>query len=196
MVQTSKLNSKFHFKTFPPNREMLLKILISFYSLICGFAFCTILCPGSPESSYGFGQLSCSRPVCLVAGGGGLFPSPDPTSYFVCVGHDWSVEMRCAPGSCFSLKYQGCVHPRDWTDICDRSEESIGNPSATLSTDSTFPAVIIPAEDETRTTTAFDWESTTTGTSTISKNDLYQHCRPIVSNEEECLVIVSNPSLD
>lgn len=169
-------------------------LLISNLCFVCG----NILCPGSPESSYGHGQLPCSPPLCLVAGGGGLFPSPDPTRYFVCAGLDWGVEMRCAPGTCFSLQIQGCVHHEDWKDVCNRSEESIVNPSSTVSTDSTTPAVT--AQDATITTeatTAFDWGSEITETTTMAKstisnndNDLYRYCRPILSNEEECLDIM------
>ena len=78
------------------------------------------ICPGAPSSAYGNGLLGCTKPICIVAGGG-LRPSPDPTKYYQCAGPSISYEMKCAPGTCFSFEYQVCVHPRDWIDNCQRS---------------------------------------------------------------------------
>lgn len=94
-------------------------------------------CPGAPESSYKNGQLSCDRPSCPAGTAGSFYASPDPTRYFVCAGPDRSYEMRCAPGSCFSPKSQGCVNPRDWTDFCQRPEEQTTTSTTTTTTEST-----------------------------------------------------------
>lgn len=78
------------------------------------------VCPGARESSYGKGLLSCDPPQCSEAGE--FYTSSDPTKFFVCADQDWSIEKSCAPGTCFSAKTRGCVHPRDWTDDCLRIE--------------------------------------------------------------------------
>lgn len=77
------------------------------------------ICPGAPPSAYGNGILDCEPPSCTAAGSD-LIPSPDPTKFFQCAGPGFSAEMKCAPGTCFSLQFQVCVHPRDWTDSCQR----------------------------------------------------------------------------
>lgn len=90
-------------------------------SVLIALAVCianaNILCPGAPVSAYGKGELECSKPICL-ASGGALRPSSNPKKYFVCAGPNLSYEMNCAPGTCFSHKSQGCVHPVNWRDSC------------------------------------------------------------------------------
>lgn len=100
------------------------KSFIFCVAIVLGLVGANTICPGAPSDRYGSGKIGCTRPVCLVSGGG-LRPSPDPTKYFVCAGPNISYEMRCAPGTCFSFEYQVCVHARDWTDDCHRSDHSV-----------------------------------------------------------------------
>lgn len=103
-----------------------MNLLRSFAVVLAAFSVATTanqLCPGASSASYGNGQLACTQPVCLVSGGG-LRPSSDPTKFFVCAGPGINYEMSCAPQTCFSYSKQTCVHPNDWTDICQRHQAS------------------------------------------------------------------------
>lgn len=120
------------------------------------------VCPGAPEESYGNGQTNCDRPECAFSGS--FHPSPDPTKYFVCTGKGRSVEMNCSPGTCFSLRSHGCIHARDWTDVCQR-EEPVLTPDTTTESET---------EDPTDSTTEDSTDSTTdssTDASTDSSTD-------------------------
>lgn len=85
-----------------------------------GFVQGNTLCPGATETQYAVvGSSDCEVPAWnyWYFEHQILLPSRDPTRFYQMTTGD-VVEMRCAPGTCFSQVDQFCVHSYEWINPC------------------------------------------------------------------------------
>lgn len=127
---------------------------------LCPKALCNKLCPGAPESSYGgIPEDSCDPPTNCLASKMKIFPTKDPTKFYVCVNTHYEV-MSCPEKTCFDLKHNVCVHSKDWIDKCDRREptttELITEPTTTTTTIQPYSGKICPGADPSKVTAGTD----------------------------------------
>lgn len=81
-----------------------------------------IPCPGALEAQYQSGPSDCGQPAWnfWYFDHQILLPSKDPTRFYQTTTNS-VVEMRCAPGTCFSQVDQFCVHSWQWQNPCRTS---------------------------------------------------------------------------
>lgn len=86
---------------------------------VMALANCANECPGAKEEQYVGGSEYCGKPNWnyWYYSNNIYLPARDPTSFYQFTSNS-VVQMRCAPGTCFSQVKQYCVHSYEWQNPC------------------------------------------------------------------------------
>lgn len=105
-------------------------------------------CPGATVEQHAEGTYNCAEPGWnyWYYKNSILLPSADPTRFYQMTSNS-VIEMRCAPGTCFSQVNQQCVHGFEWINPCQAPVEEIeGTTTEYVTEESTEPTTDFTTE--------------------------------------------------